>query len=135
MQLDRGTLREGQLVRWNQQKGFGFIRPSDGRKDVFAHITCLAGQDTPQIGSGWVFSVEADPNGRGLRVVKAVPATDQAGRHSGRTPRCLAIAANRSARGRQRNSGPLPMERTEHLSDRNGDRKMLPHAAIRRLFH
>lgn len=108
MQVDRGALREGRLVRWNQQKGFGFIRPSDGGKDVFVHITSLAGQNTPQIGSVWVFSAANDPNGRGLRVVKAVPATDQAGGHRDEP------AAVSSPRVDQRRTGPAARQSSGH---------------------
>lgn len=30
------------IVKWfNAQKGYGFIQPSDGSKDVFVHITAV----------------------------------------------------------------------------------------------
>ena len=71
---DAGTLREGRVVRWNDARGFGFIRPDDGGKDVFLHISCMAGLGPPPVGSRWVFSAAADPKGRGLRVLEAAPA-------------------------------------------------------------
>jgi len=36
-------------VKWfNAQRGYGFIQPSDGTKDVFVHVTAVqrAGMDT-----------------------------------------------------------------------------------------
>jgi cold shock CspA family protein len=73
MGRDGGLPREGRLVRWDQNKGFGFIRPDDGDKDVVVHVSGLAHGSLPEIGSRWVFSAGEDPNGRGLRVIKAVP--------------------------------------------------------------
>ena len=33
--------REGKVVRYNSEKSFGFIRPSDGASDVFMHISAV----------------------------------------------------------------------------------------------
>jgi len=34
---------EGLLVRWNDDKGFGFIKVPDRKKDVFLHVSALEG--------------------------------------------------------------------------------------------
>jgi CspA family cold shock protein len=40
-------------VKWyNQQKGFGFIRPEDGTKDVFVHASTLARAGLDQLAEG-----------------------------------------------------------------------------------
>jgi hypothetical protein len=31
------VLRKGNLTKWNDNRGFGFIQPSDGSKEVFLH--------------------------------------------------------------------------------------------------
>lgn len=132
MQEDRDILREGQLVRWDQKRGFGFIRPNDGGKDVFAHITSFAGQRAPQIGSQWVFSAATDPNGRGLRVIKAVPATGQARRDAAdkaKTPhdqgkqRRTARPSSTSRGSRPTSKEPQP--RSKHARGRR-DQTLLP---------
>ena len=39
---DRGSQMPTGTVKWfNAQKGFGFIQPDDGSKDVFVHISAV----------------------------------------------------------------------------------------------
>ena len=50
-------------VKWfNGQKGFGFIQPDDGSKDVFVHISAVerAGMQSLNEGQKIAFEVVAD---------------------------------------------------------------------------
>ena len=50
-------------VKWfNAQKGFGFIAPDDGTKDVFVHISAVerAGMNELHEGQKVEFELEAD---------------------------------------------------------------------------
>lgn len=50
-------------VKWfNSQKGFGFIQPEDGSKDVFVHISAVerAGMNDLKEGQKVSFEVVAD---------------------------------------------------------------------------
>lgn len=50
-------------VKWfNNQKGFGFIQPDDGSKDVFVHISAVerAGLNTLNEGQKVTFEVLVD---------------------------------------------------------------------------
>ena len=50
-------------VKWfNDQKGFGFIQPDDGGKDVFVHISAVerAGMRLLNVGQKIAFDVVAD---------------------------------------------------------------------------
>ena len=54
-------------VKWfNDQKGYGFIQPDDGSKDVFVHISALEGSDLSQLVEGQKvrFDVERGQNGK-----------------------------------------------------------------------
>ncbi|MGF1657844.1 MAG: cold-shock protein [Rubrimonas sp.] len=54
-------------VKWfNATKGFGFIQPDDGGKDVFVHITAVqrAGMDTLNDGQKVAFELETRRDGR-----------------------------------------------------------------------
>ena len=53
-------------VKWfNESKGFGFITPSDGSKDVFVHYSAISsnGFRTLNEGQQVTFSVEDGPKG------------------------------------------------------------------------
>ncbi|HEV8391945.1 MAG TPA: cold-shock protein [Dongiaceae bacterium] len=50
-------------VKWfNSQKGFGFIQPSDGSKDVFVHISAVerAGMSSLSEGQKVSYEIVAD---------------------------------------------------------------------------
>ncbi len=37
----KSGLNKGQLIKWNDDRGFGFIKPSEGSKEVFLHISAV----------------------------------------------------------------------------------------------
>jgi len=77
-------------VGWNEDRGFGFIRPNDGGADVFAHVHAFI--DTtrrPALGDEVTFDIEQAPDGR-IRAVavaprdRRVPVTARKARRGGR---------------------------------------------------
>ena len=60
-------MQKGTVKFYNDQKGFGFIAPDDGGKDVFVHATALeaAGIRTLNEGDKVSFVLEDDRKGRG----------------------------------------------------------------------
>jgi len=57
----------GTIKFFNHSRGFGFIAPEDGSKDVFVHVTALERSGIGQVNEGDTvsFEVEDDPRGRG----------------------------------------------------------------------
>jgi CspA family cold shock protein len=55
-------MTQGTVKFFNDQKGFGFIQPDDGGKDVFVHISAVerAGMRTLSEGQKIAFDVVAD---------------------------------------------------------------------------
>jgi CspA family cold shock protein len=54
-------------VKWfNSQKGYGFIQPDDGAKDVFVHISAVerAGLSNLQEGQKLTFDLERGQQGK-----------------------------------------------------------------------
>lgn len=56
-------MNTGIVKFYNEQKGFGFIQPSDGGKDVFVHATALerSGVSSLREGQEVKFDVQDDP--------------------------------------------------------------------------
>ncbi len=55
------------IVKWfNTQKGFGFIEPDEGGKDVFVHISAIekSGMEVPAEGAKLSYDLEQDRKGR-----------------------------------------------------------------------
>jgi len=53
-------------VKWfNESKGFGFITPEDGSKDVFVHFSAIASEGFRTLAEGQqvTFEVENGPKG------------------------------------------------------------------------
>ena len=50
--------RQGQLVRWESERGFGFIRSPDISADVFVHLRDFVDRSVaPQVGMALRFEV------------------------------------------------------------------------------
>jgi CspA family cold shock protein len=57
----------GTVKFFNSAKGFGFITPEDGSKDVFVHATAIEQAGLPMLNEGdrVTFTLEDDRKGRG----------------------------------------------------------------------
>jgi uncharacterized membrane protein YsdA (DUF1294 family)/cold shock CspA family protein len=53
------NLCRGQLIKWKDEQGFGFIQPTDGGKEVFLHISELKSSTRrPQVGDTLEYYVD-----------------------------------------------------------------------------
>jgi CspA family cold shock protein len=58
-------------VKWfNTTKGFGFIRPDDGGKDVFVHITALEASGLKALNEGQRVNYQVMTDRRGDKAVE-----------------------------------------------------------------
>ncbi|BBA36655.1 cold-shock domain family protein [Methylocaldum marinum] len=75
---DDSRLQEGILVLWNDDKGFGFVRPSMGGDDYFVHISVLEEGTSrrPQVGDTIFYNVASDTPGRRRLSYAAIKGVD-----------------------------------------------------------
>ena len=71
-------MAQGGVVKFfNSERGYGFIKPDDGGRDVFVHITAVerAGLKDLMEGQRLTFEVEPDKKGKGPKAVNLVIAS------------------------------------------------------------
>ncbi len=59
----------GTVNFFNTSKGFGFITPDDGSKDVFVHISAVEGSDLGHLTDGQKVSFDVEQDTRGPKAV------------------------------------------------------------------
>jgi CspA family cold shock protein len=57
--------QNGTIKFFNQAKGYGFVSPEGGGKDVFVHITAVQRSGIPELNEGMRISFEVQPDKRG----------------------------------------------------------------------
>lgn len=76
--------RTGTLARWNDDRGFGFIRPDGGGEKLFVHVSAFGAiERRPAAGDHVRFAIERDATGRS----QAVDASIDGVRRAAATPR------------------------------------------------
>jgi CspA family cold shock protein len=67
---DSGNFMTNGIVKFfNESKGFGFIAPEDGGKDVFVHATALEAAGIRSLSEGQKVTFESQPDARGAKAV------------------------------------------------------------------
>jgi CspA family cold shock protein len=68
------SIIKGQVKWFNESKGFGFITPADGSKDVFVHFSAIQDQGFKTLAEGQnvQFSIENGAKGPSAANVTAI---------------------------------------------------------------
>ncbi|QBR70550.1 cold-shock protein [Beijerinckiaceae bacterium] len=63
--------QQGTIKFFNAEKGYGFIKPDDGGRDIFVHISAVesAGLQSLNEGQRLAYEIEADKKGKGPKAV------------------------------------------------------------------
>ena len=59
--IQEGCMPTGKVKMFNEQRGFGFIRPDDGGADIFFHVSALREGDEITEGKAVSFETGPDP--------------------------------------------------------------------------
>ncbi|WP_341759968.1 cold-shock protein [Candidatus Endowatersipora endosymbiont of Watersipora subatra] len=63
---------QGTVKFFNNAKGYGFITPNDGSKDIFVHISAVERSGMSTLSEGQIvnFDIESDMKGKGPKAVQ-----------------------------------------------------------------
>jgi CspA family cold shock protein len=65
------TMIRGALKTWKEDRGFGFISPDNGGKDIFIHISALKGMSRRPVTGDVIYYQVAKDNGGKFKAVNA----------------------------------------------------------------
>ena len=86
------SLSKGQLVKWNDDRGFGFIKPTDGKEEIFLHISEIRTTGRrPKIGDVVFYALGSGKNGKTCAVSASIQGVASASTSSSRNK---AVAAS-----------------------------------------
>ncbi len=69
LKCERNKMTKGTVKFFNSTRGFGFISPEDGSKDVFVHISAVEQAGMSQLDEGQVVGFDIEPDARGPKAV------------------------------------------------------------------
>jgi uncharacterized membrane protein YsdA (DUF1294 family)/cold shock CspA family protein len=90
--------KQGTVVRWDDARGFGFIRSAASSAEVFFHVRDFRGADGPRQGLSVTFE-EIHVGGKGPRGMAVRPAGDTATPAAGSRSRARATGRSHTHRG------------------------------------
>jgi len=62
-------------VKWfNESKGYGFITPDDGSKDIFVHFSAIQVDGFKKLIEGQAVTFEVEQSPKGVQATNVVPA-------------------------------------------------------------
>lgn len=112
----------GKVVRWNADKGFGFIKPDDGGEDLFCHVSSLLQGDGSVTDGDSVTFVKAFDDRKGKEMAIKVKSTGGGG--GGGKRRGGGRKASRSrSRSRRKRSRSRRKRRRSDSSSSSRDRR------------
>jgi uncharacterized membrane protein YsdA (DUF1294 family)/cold shock CspA family protein len=82
---------KGKITTWNDEKGFGFITPGSGGKQVFVHIKAFSNPNRrPEVNQLVTYALSSDGQGR-PRAIRATLAGDRLPEKARRTTGSLSV--------------------------------------------